>query len=267
MAGQRDRILVLKDYIESLGIEVNIGKNRARGNKGFFKSQNGKYRIDISKCISDIEKLKILVHEFSHYVHYKYDKTLKSLNFIFNDVYKDYEDDLINLTVDSIPKSTVSPLFNLKTEITQDVNDYNKYFSEKYSDYVPNKPFKKIEKSITQSELRYLLKYDRVKIFSGFQFKIISLDNINELSRDISEDSLMYLKLKVAQRKLRRINSKISRLNKYYNSPTELFARSLEYYICDKERMKMKTPDLYKYYDSVINANKIPLITDMLKCL
>ena len=267
MAGQRDRILVLKDYVESLGIEVNIGKNRARGNKGFFKSQNGKYRIDISKGISDAEKLKILVHEFSHFVHYKYDKTLKSLDFIFKDTYKNYENDLINLTVDSIPKSTVSPLFNLKDEIVNDLNDYNKYFSEKYPDYVANKPFQKIEKSITKTELRYLLKYDRVKVWSGFRFKVISLDNIDEECGDTSEDILMYLKLKSAQRKLRRINSKISRLNKYYNSPTELFARSFEYYICDKERMKLKTPDLSDYYDSVVNSNKIPLITNMLKYL
>ena len=36
MADKRDRILELTKYIESLGVQVNLGKNKARGNKGIF---------------------------------------------------------------------------------------------------------------------------------------------------------------------------------------------------------------------------------------
>ena len=40
MVSERNRIIRLKEYFESLGIEVNIGKNKARGNKGFFRGTN-----------------------------------------------------------------------------------------------------------------------------------------------------------------------------------------------------------------------------------
>ena len=39
MVSTRNRILNLVDYIESTGIVVNIGKNKAQGNKGFFKDK------------------------------------------------------------------------------------------------------------------------------------------------------------------------------------------------------------------------------------
>ena len=38
MASERNRILDVLNYVESCGIEVNIGKNKARGNKGFFEN-------------------------------------------------------------------------------------------------------------------------------------------------------------------------------------------------------------------------------------
>ena len=49
MDSKRNRTLELISYIESQGVVVNIAKNKARGNKGFFLSKCGDYRIDIAK--------------------------------------------------------------------------------------------------------------------------------------------------------------------------------------------------------------------------
>ena len=85
MASERNRILNLIEYIQSYGITVNIGKNKAQVNKGFFKVTNKeKYRIDIAKGLDEISILSCLVHEFSHFIHYKYDNTLKNLDFILD---------------------------------------------------------------------------------------------------------------------------------------------------------------------------------------
>ena len=61
---------------------------------------------------------------------------------------------------------------------------------------------------------------------------------------------------------IKKINAKISRLNKYYNSPTELFARSFELYISDSELLKTRAPLVYKFYQKALENNKIPLISE-----
>lgn len=199
MAGERNRILNIIDFLESCGIEVNAGKNKARGNKGFFRAKGGSFRIDIAKGLSDDAVLRTFVHEFAHFVHYKYDKTLKSLDFIFENFNDEILEELIELTVDSIPKETISPLFAAKESFKKEVN------------------------------------------------------SLNPMQR------------KYGQIMLRRINSKISRLNRYYNSPTELFARSMEMYVMNSAKMSEKAPCIKKIYDEVINTNKLPILTLFIK--
>lgn len=243
MACQRNRILELVDYIESIGIQVNIGKNKARGNKGLFKAYNTNFRIDIAKGQTEETVLKTLVHEFAHYIHYSYDKTLSSLNFIFKN--EDLTEELINLTVASIPKESVAPIFQTKNDIQDQIKNITKELKSSYPDLKISEPFNSIEKNIRKTNLKYLLKYDKVKLIEGFSTKLYSIDNI-----DSSEEIKSYLKLKSLQRYLKRINSRINRLNKYYNSPTELFARALEIYLTNKEECTRKAPNLTKYLDN-----------------
>ena len=73
MVSTRDRVLNLVDYIESVGVTVNIGKTKARGNKGFFKVTGESYRIDISSKIGSEAVLGVVVHEFAHYIHYSFE--------------------------------------------------------------------------------------------------------------------------------------------------------------------------------------------------
>lgn len=197
MACQRNRIPELVQYLESLGIEVNIGKNKARGNKGFFKVRNKNFRIDIAKGQDEEAILKTLVHEFAHFVHYSYDKTLQSLDFIIQED-DEITEELIQLTVASIPKSSVEPIFKAKEKIKEE---------------------------------------------------------IKETTEDAARMSL--------QKALRRINTRISRLNKYYNSPTELFARAIEMYITNPEEFNIKAPNVA----NSINNRHLPLIENLKKIL
>ena len=118
MVSERDRILSLTKYITSLGVEVNIGKNKARGNKGFFRAGNNNYRIDISKDLDDLSILKALSHEFAHYIHYKEDKSLVSLDFLQAKIDDDIMNELLDITVNLIPKNSIEPLFQLKQNIS-----------------------------------------------------------------------------------------------------------------------------------------------------
>lgn len=201
MASKRNRLIDIVSYLQSLGIEVNIAKTKARGNKGFFRVKGNSYRIDIAKGHNDDEIISLLTHEFSHYVHYSYDKTLKSLSFVFEKE-NQFLEELIQITVETIPKSSVEPLFNAKKELEEKLKS-------------SNNPFIKI----------------------------------------------------TTQKMLNRINSKIYRLNRYYNSPTELFARSFETYITNKDLLRSKAPKLTEYYDNLVGSKKIQLLTDFVEVL
>lgn len=201
MVSERDRILGLIEYLKSLDIEVNFRKNKARGNKGFFKVKSDKFRIDISKELSDAEALRVLVHEFSHYVHYLNDKTLKSLDFLNLKFDEKFEDELISITVDLIPKDSIKPLFEMQKKIKKEINE-------------------------------------------------LQSQKINLISR---------MELNAKQKLLNRVNSRISRMNRYYNSKTELFARSIEMYAFDVDTFKDKAPNTYQYYENFINNNKLML--------
>lgn len=259
MACERNRILNLIKYIENNGIKVNIGKNTARGNKGFFKAKNNEFRIDISKTLDDNETFRTLVHEFTHFVHYSYDKKLKSLDFVFKD--HSYDEELINLTVDSIPKDTVKPLFETENKYKQNANLYFNRLKSIYPEIKKDIPFKKIEKNIPY-DLKYLLKYDKVKILNNFKFNIIQIDDLPD--KNIDEDIKNYILMKSSFRNLKKIRAKISRLNRYYNSPTELLARSVEYYVTQPEKMKSKAPALYEYFSNLANTGDIPMLSKLL---
>ncbi len=263
MADKRDRILELSDYAKSLGIAVNIGKNKARGNKGFFKTNDRFYRIDIAENLPEDEVLRVLVHELVHYAHYNHDKSLKSLDFVFNDRFSDFEDDLLTLTVDAVPKYMADKLFSERNSLKNSINEYSKLIKSIYPDIKLSDKNNKIEKQIKKSPYKYLLKYDKVKVLSGFSFKIFSIDSIKKDFSDISQEHINYLKLNSLKRCLNRVNAKISKLNRYYNSPSELLARSFEYFIFKPEYMKQKTPKLFEYY--VEKTNKINIISDLIK--
>ena len=242
MVSERNRILRLKEYFESLGIEVNIGKNKARGNKGFFRgTNNGAYRIDISKNISEEETLSVLLHEFAHFVHFKHDKTLSSLDFAFDNLTDTMSEELVNVTVKRIPKNDAKALFDKKDKLASEVKDMAKQIKQTYPDFKLSVPYKKFERHFSLP-LRYLLKYDRI----NFNNTIYSVENLGKDFYELSDEEILYVKIKSKQRMISRINGKISKLNRYYNSPTELFARFVELFYSDRNCAEQIAPNVCK---------------------
>ncbi|MBQ4114063.1 hypothetical protein IJD34_01525 [bacterium] len=266
MASQRNNLENLITYIESLGIDVNLGKNKARGNKGFFKATSNSYRIDISKSVDTESRLSVLIHEFAHYLHYKNDPTLQSLNFIFEDGFSSkIEEELIEVTVNLIPKKSIEPLFNTKENIETNIRKVK----EELKQLFPNTDFttiqEKLTKIIEKTPYKHLLKHDNVKILNFMSFDIFSIKNVEQYN--INESCKKYLYLCSQKRALKRINSKIYKLNKYYNSKAELFARSLESFFLNRSVFAQKAPIVNKTYENLINKNKIKMLSEINKIL
>ena len=257
MVDKRNRILDIINYIKGFGIELNIKKNRAQGNNGFFKfKNNGSYRIDISKDINNEQLLPTLIHEFAHFVHFCYDKQLKSLNFIFEDYNDEKNEELLGITVQNISKNAAKALFTQKNEIQNEIKILSLKLKESHRDFKLTHPCKEIERLIPL-HLKYLLKYDKVKLLN----KIYTVDNLDLYIKNT--DIINYIKLKSKQRQLKRTNNRISKLNNYYTRPTELFARFIELYFCNNELSKKIAPICTKELDNCILNKTIPELAEL----
>ena len=242
MANKRNRILDLTNYLESIGITVNIAKNKAQGKKGFFKVKNNNYRIDIAKGLDEEETIRTLSHEFAHYIHYQNDKTLKSLSFIFPDN-DDVLEELISITVNSILKDSIKPIFNEIEKLKKEITFYTEDIKKDIPEFKEGSNCDVLEKKIKKTSLKYLLKKDVVKIIGPFSSEIL---NVNLLEGNSIEEK--YVLLKSKQRLLKRLRTRVSTLNKYYNTPTELFARSFEAFIYEENYLKENSPIIYNCY-------------------
>ena len=186
MVSKRDRVVILKEYLESNGIRVNIGKTKARGNKGFFLTKDDSYRIDIAKNLDDDSVFSTLLHEYAHYIHYKYDKTLKSYDFLFPDINDEILDELINVSVQFVSKDYAENIFKQKKEVVSEINSLSEKLKFVSSDFSLSKPCKSIESSLGVPAC-FLLKYDKIR----FMNRIYDIDNI-----DLTGVQSCYLHLK-----------------------------------------------------------------------
>ncbi len=262
MDDKRNRIIELKNYIESLGIIVNIGKNKARGNKGFFMNKGANsLRIDVAKNIDDDATLSTILHEFAHYIHYKNDASLKSLSFIFDDFSEEMQEELINVTVENIPKNFAKNLLDLKDKTKNEINNLTEKIKQIYPNFKKSENNKLIEKNI-KIPAKYLIKYDCIKYLNN----IYTIQNIEKDFEYLSCEQIYYIKLKGLQRKLTKINSRIRKLNNYYNQPTELWARFFEAYFIDKN-IKAKAPITTQILDNAIKNNQYKEINYLYKIL
>lgn len=267
MVSERDRNIKLIEYIKSLGIDLNIYKNKARGNKGFFSVKNNRYRIDISKNIEKSDLFNVLIHEFAHYLHYTYDKNLTSLDFIFSDFNEEIIEELIELTVETIPKNEAKQIFEQKDAVQKEIRQLENSIKLECPDFENLKFQKEIEKQIQKTELKYLIKNDRVKVFYGFYTKIFSVESLEKDFPSENQVLINYIKLLSKQRFLKRINLRINKLNKYYNSLTELFARAFTLYVTNKEVLELKAPKVLKEFDLAVNSQKIGLFNELLNII
>ncbi|MBD5402926.1 hypothetical protein HDR58_09045 [bacterium] len=238
-------------YFRSIGLEVHTS-TKARGHQGFYM----KKRIDISKNISSERLIPTLLHEFTHYIHSQLEPFMEksggSLEIIFDDENaKAYMKELWAVTNFVDPNSKCEKLNQHKQVIKCKILECESIIKKKYPKFLRSKKFKEFDKYIKKSKAKYLLKYDRVKLISGFLFKreeILSIDNIEKDFTDMPPEFAAYIRLKSYQKKQARVSAKINKLQKYYNKPAELFARLVEGLYIDPETVQIIAPHTCKRF-------------------
>ena len=224
-------------YFKSLGLTVHT-TTKARGHQGFFM----KNRIDISKNTPKDKIIPTLMHEFAHYIHSKIEpdmnKTGGSLEILFKDNNPLIKKELMKVTNFADENSLCVKFYEHKDRVKLKIKNYEKIIKNHYPDFQRSKKFKEFNKYITKSKAKYLLKYDRVKLIGGLfrhNIEIYSIDNIENDFPDMPEAFAAYIRLKSAQKKQARISAKINRYQKYYDKPSELFARLVQGLYMDAE--------------------------------
>lgn len=242
-------------FLRTLNIEVKTN-TKARGNNGIYLNN----RIDIAKGLKDEKALEVLVHEFAHYIHSRIDKNFNktggSLEVLFDtqDI-QEIKKELFTVT-NIVDKETKTAAFlKAKTEISETVKSMQKAIQRDYPEFQRSKKFKEFEKYIKGSDAEYLAKYDAVRIKTGFfsgKEKILSVKNIENDFPDMPKAFQTYIKLRSMQRKQLKISRRLNKINKYFNKPSELFARFVQGYFFYAETVKTAAPNASKRFNELL---------------
>ncbi len=233
------------DFLHSVGIEVKTN-TKARGNQGLY-TQN---RIDISRSVKEEKAIEVLVHEFAHHIHHKIDKdfinnggSIKTL-FDTNDIDK-IKSELINVTRLTDKNSRLTVFLNAKEETAKTIKSMQSAIKREYPAFLRSKKFPEFESYIKNSDAKYLVKYDAVKLIKGFfikKEKILTVKNLEKDFPDMPKAFQTYIKLCSMQRKQSKLARRINKLSKYYEKPTELFARFVSGYFMTPETIETVAP-------------------------
>lgn len=231
-------------YLKCLGIEVHTG-TKARGHHGFYM----KNRIDISKTVPQNQRVSTLIHEFAHYIHSKLEpnmeKTGGTLECLFKTSSLQIEKELLDVTHFVDENSLCKKLENHKLIIKSKLDEYETVIKKDFPKFMRSKKFKEFEKYIKNSDAKYLLKYDRVKLLKGFwskKYKLYTVDSIEYDFPEIPKAFAAYIRLNSYRKKQSRISARINKSKKYYSKPTELFARFVQGLFIDKEKVCSLAP-------------------------
>ena len=259
----------LINYFESLGLSVNT-TTKARGHQGFFI----KNRIDISKNIPESRIIPTLLHEFAHFIHYKIEpdmqKTGGTLEVIFQSKNPKYKEELVKVTNFVDENSLCIRLYEHKDRIKERIKEQEKIIKKYYPLFQRSAEFPEFEKYIKKSKAKYLLKYDRVRLvefgFFNKTVKLYSIDNIEKDFADMPEAFAAYIRLKSFQKKQSRNSARINRYKKYYEKPTELFARLVEGLYIDKEWVEAIAPNVTRQFYDLLRDGYYMELKNLIPC-
>lgn len=269
MTYDRSKPLTKKNVIEflrSLNIEVKTN-TKARGNQGLYQ----KNRIDISRALKEEQAIEVLVHEFAHHIHYKIDRDfLKnggSLENIFNtsDIVE-IQAELINVTNLIDKNSRLKIFLDAKEEISKQIKGMQSAIRRDYPEFMRSKKFPEFEKYIKNSDAKYLVKYDAIRLMLGFFFKkerVLTVKNLEVDFPDMPKAFQLYIRLCSMQRKQAKITRRINKLNKYYEKPTELFARYVQGYFSTPETISTVAPITTRRFNELLNSGYYKELKDL----
>lgn len=256
----------MTDFVRSLGLCVNT-KTKARGHQGFFL-QN---RIDISANLTNKRKIEVLIHEFTHYIHSKIDSSVLKhhgrLETLFpNADIKTIEEELIKVTRFVDTNKSYKLLTERREQTLNEIKTISNVIKQDYPDFKRSYPYQKFERIIKKTDAKYLLKYDlvQVKVMFLTKPKIYSVKTVDSDFPQLDEQVRNYIKLKAKQRTLRKISSRINRLDKYYTRPTELFARFVEALFVDTNAVSEIAPYTYLVFCKELTNNRYLELADFI---
>lgn len=244
-------------YLKTLGIEVHTG-TKARGHHGFFL----KNRIDISKNLPDNKKIPTLIHEFAHYIHFKLEPDMPKTGGTFEVLFKSsdpvIQKELIEVTHFVDENSLCKKLQYHKSLVKEEIKKQEKIIKKAYPKFQRSKKFKEFEKYIKNSDAKYLLKYDRIKLIKGFwrkKSKIYTTDTIEKDFPAMPAEFAAYIRLCSFKKKQSRISARINKNKKYYTKPSELFARFVEALYIDRKYTEELAPVSTEIFYKLLNEN------------
>lgn len=253
------KVKELVDYVKSLDIIVNTN-TKARGHRGFFL--NSKNRIDIASNLKDESFIRTLLHEFAHYVHSTFEKDIETTGGTLQTVFKtddetvlaEIKKELVVVTHWIDESSLCKKLLTQKEGVKVKIKELDNEIKKDFPKFQRSKGFKEFDKVIKKSDAKYLLKCDRVRICGWFfqKDKTYSIDNIEHDFPELKPAFVAYIKLRSYQRKQSRISSRLNKINKYYERPTELFARFVEAYYKDKNELQNIAPVTSRHFETLL---------------
>lgn len=256
----------MTDFVRSLGLCVNT-KTKARGHQGFFL-QN---RIDISANLTDKRKIEVLIHEFTHYIHSKIDSSVLknhgTLETLFpNADIKTIEEELIKVTRFVDTNKSYKLLTERREQTLDEIKAISNTIKQVYPDFKRSYPYQKFERIIKKTDAKYLLKYDlvQVKVMFLTKPKVYSVKTVDTDFPQLDVQVRNYIKLKAKQRTLRKISSRLNRLDKYYTRPTELFARFVEALFVDTNAVSEIAPYTYLVFCKELTNNRYLELADFI---
>lgn len=254
------------EFLRALNIEVKTN-TKARGNNGLYQ----KNRIDVARGLTEEQAIDVLVHEFAHHIHYKIDKDfLKnggSLENIFNTSnIVEIKEELKNVTNLIDKNSRLNIFLKAKEEASNQIKGMQSAIKRDYPNFLRSKKFPEFEKYIKGSDARYLVKYDAIRLMQGFFFKkerILTVKNIETDFPDMPKAFQLYIRLCSMQRKQAKITRRIGKLNKYYEKPTELFARYVQSYFSTPETISTIAPTTTKRFNELLSSGYYKELKDL----
>lgn len=253
-------------FLTSLNIEVKTN-TKARGNQGLYQ----KNRIDVSRGLKEDKAIEVLVHEFAHHIHYKIDKDFLKNGGSLENIFKTSEiteikEELINVTKLIDKNSRLQIFLNAKEEVSKTIKGMQSAIKRDYPNFQRSKKFPEFEKYIKNSEVKYLVKYDAIRLMQGFFFKkerILTVKNIENDFPDMPYAFQVYIRLCSMQRKQSKITRRINKLNKYYEKPTELFARFVQGYFSTPETISTIAPITTKRFNELLESGYYRELKDL----
>ena len=254
------------EFLKSLDIEVKTN-TKARGNQGLYQRN----RIDISRGLKDERAIEVLVHEFAHHIHFKIDKDFIKKGGTLETLFKTQDisaikKELINVT-NLLDKNSRQKVFiEAKEESSKTIKSMQNAIKREYPDFLRSKKFPEFEKYIKNSDAKYLVKYDAVKIMKGLFFKkeiVLSVKNLENDFPDMPKAFQTYIKLCSLQRKQAKLSRRLNKLNKYYEKPTELFARFVQGYFSTPETISTIAPNCVQQFNKLLNEGYYKELKDL----